>query len=246
LTTAAGGGFAVGGAGRLRRRAPAGPGFRLRPTGRRSGVDRGGISFSIRGVDMKKTIERFVGLGIGVATLALVGVSSASAGSPMTMRTTHETVSVVAIDRATRAVTLQNVNGETKTVKAPADMKSFDTLKVGDRVDIDYTEAAAVSLAPAGTKPSISESASGMKTQGSSVSGSREMTASAEVLAVDRVNNRVTFKGPSGDSRTVSVTDPALQKKLASLKPGQVIQITYTEAMAASIRPSSPMGTPKP
>jgi hypothetical protein len=195
---------------------------------------------------MKKTIERFVGFGIGVLTLALVGVSSATAGTPTTMRTTHETVSVVAIDRATRSVTLQNVSGETKTVKAPADMKAFDTLKVGDQIEIDYTEAAAVSLAPAGSKPSISESSSGMKTQGSSVSGSREMTASAEVLSVDRVNNKVTFKGPTGDTRTVSVTDPALQKKLPSLKPGQVVQITYTEAMAASIRPSAPMGTPKP
>ena len=33
--------------------------------------------------------------------------------------------------------------------------------------------------------------------------------------------------------KTVNVDDPAMQKKLPSLKPGQVVQFTYTEAVAA-------------
>ena len=32
--------------------------------------------------------------------------------------------------------------------------------------------------------------------------------------------------------------NPKLQQKLPDLKPGQVVQFTYTEAMAASIRPA--------
>jgi cold shock CspA family protein len=39
--------------------------------------------------------------------------------------------------------------------------------------------------------------------------------------------------------RTVYVADAALQQKLASMKPGQVVQFDYTEAQAASIRPSA-------
>jgi hypothetical protein len=198
---------------------------------------------------MMKTSKTLLGVGAGLLTLALVGLSSASAETPLPMSTriTHESVRVVAIDRATRSATLQNVNGETKNVTAPADMKAFDTLKVGDQVEIDYKESAAVSLAPAGTKPSISESSSGVRTQGAGVAGIREMTISAEVLTVDRANNKVTVKGPNGDTRTVSVGEPALQQKLAALKPGQVIQLTYTEAMAASIRPAAPVpAAPKP
>ena len=198
---------------------------------------------------MIKTSKTSLGVGAGLLTLALVGLSSASAETPMPMSTriTHESVNVIAIDRATRSVTLQNVNGETKNVKAPADMKAFDTLKVGDQVEIDYKESAAVSLAPAGAKPSISESSSGVRTQGEGVAGSRETTISAEVLSVDRVNNKVTVKGPSGDTRTVSVRDPALQRKLPAVKPGQVVQLTYTEAMGASIRPAAPVpAAPKP
>ena len=50
--------------------------------------------------------------------------------------------------------------------------------------------------------------------------------------------NRVTFKGPKGNIRTVTVYDPAMQKKLTSLQPGQMVQITYREAIAASIKPT--------
>jgi L-ascorbate metabolism protein UlaG (beta-lactamase superfamily) len=68
--------------------------------------------------------------------------------------------------------------------------------------------------------------------------GAREVTASAEIISVDAAANKVTFKGPRG-VRTVIVQDPALQSKLPSLKPGQVVQLTYTEAMAASIQPAA-------
>jgi hypothetical protein len=37
--------------------------------------------------------------------------------------------------------------------------------------------------------------------------------------------------------RTVYVANPALQEKLATMKPGQVVQFDYTEATAATIRP---------
>lgn len=36
--------------------------------------------------------------------------------------------------------------------------------------------------------------------------------------------------------RTVYVADPANQEKLATMKPGQVVQFDYTEATAATIR----------
>ena len=34
--------------------------------------------------------------------------------------------------------------------QVPADVKAYDTLKVGDRIDIDYQESIAVSILPPG------------------------------------------------------------------------------------------------
>ena len=183
---------------------------------------------------------RTLGVGLGLWALALVGAASIAVAAPVEAEATHESVVVTGIDRTTRSVTLQNADGETKTVQVPADVKAYDTLKVGDHVDIDYYEAMAVSLLPAGAKPSVSESSS-MNRMGHGVgTGTRETSISATVIAVDTRNNKVTFKGPQGKTRTVAVSDPDMQKKLPSLKVGQVVQVTYTEAIAVSLRPTSP------
>src|SRR5262244_2003564 len=100
-----------------------------------------------------------IGLAAGLLTGAL-SVAPAQAQGGMTQRTgpgsaermSSETVVVSGIDRPNRTVTLTNADGERETMSVPSDVKAYDTLKVGDHVDIDYYEAIAVSLAPPGSK----------------------------------------------------------------------------------------------
>jgi ribosomal protein L2 len=181
-----------------------------------------------------------LGLLTGLATLALAGgLARAEAPSgPTAARQVHETMVVTAIDRSTRSVTLENSNDETRTVGVPPDMKAFDTLKVGDHVDVDYSESIALAMMPPGTKATMTERTTGGRVQPGVAAAGREVTATVQVISVDEAMNRVTFKGPKGNVRTVTVYDPAMQKKLASLQPGQMVQISYLEAIAASIKPT--------
>ena len=194
-------------------------------------------------------------LMVGIAAGVLAGTLSAAsawagADQGITQRTSpvsaerikQETVIVTGIDRSARTVTLQNADGEKKTMKVPPDVKAYDTLKVGDRIDIDYQESLALSILPPGSKPAMSERSGStrMGEAGGPATMGREMTISAEIISVDAAANKVTLKGPKGQIKTVTVADPQVQKKLPSLKPGQVVQLTYTEAVAASIRPSPP------
>jgi|HubBroStandDraft_2_1064218.scaffolds.fasta_scaffold180977_1 hypothetical protein len=156
-----------------------------------------------------------------------------------TARRVHETVVVSAIDGTTRTVTLMNAEGEARMVGVPPDMTSFDTLKVGDHVDVDYSEAIGLALMPAGSKASMSETTTSARTGDPGVTAvGRQVTATVEVVGVDEVMNKVTFKGPKGNVRTVTIYDPAIQKKLTALQPGQMVQIIYREAMAAAIKPT--------
>ena len=82
---------------------------------------------------------------------------TAPGAMPSRTETTHATVVVTAVDKPARKLTIKNVSGEKMTVQVPADVKSFDKLKVGDRVDVDYTESIAVSMLPPGSKPAITE-----------------------------------------------------------------------------------------
>ena len=188
-----------------------------------------------------------IGMAVGLLTGALSAARAQAddgmhrMGPGAAERVRSETVVVTGIDRAKRTVTYTNDEGERNTMNVPTDVKAFDTLKVGDHVDVDFYESVAVQLAPPGSKPGMTERMSGSRMgEGSNkATANRERTISAEVIAVDVPGNKVTFKGPKGERRTISVDDPALQKKLPNLKPGQVVQFTYTEQMAVSIRPSA-------
>ena len=137
-------------------------------------------------------------------------------------------------------MTLTNAEGERNTMSVPSEIQSYDKLKVGDRVDVDYKESIAVQLAPTGSKPSVTERSMGSRMSGGGAGAvGRQVQVVAQVVSVDADNNKVTFRGPKGNTRTVNVEDPTLQQKLPNLKPGQNVQFTYTEAVAASIRPAA-------
>jgi hypothetical protein len=190
-----------------------------------------------------RTLGMIAGTGLGLLVASAGFPATARADSPpvdnKSSATTSETVVITAIDRPAREVTLTDAHGESKTVQVPPEVKAFNTIKVGDYVDIDYTESVAVSMLPPGAKPTSSEVTGAMRTGHGVGTVGRETSVSAEIISVDAAANKVTFKGPRGRISTVSVTDPALQRKLPNLKPGQVVQMTYTEAMAMALRPTS-------
>jgi len=188
------------------------------------------------------------GLAGGALMTAMLGTASAAPTTTETTessagpgheqsRLTHMTATITAIDKSDRSVTLKAEDGRETTINVPSDAKVFDTLKVGEKVDIDYYESLAVSLAPSGSKPTMTERRGRSVDMGGGVRG-REIMVTAEVVSVNPSTNTVTFKGPKGNLRTVKVDNPTLQEKLPQLKPGQVVQFDYTQATAATIRPS--------
>ena len=79
----------------------------------------------------------------------------ASAGDKPGMVTTN-TQSIVAtvleINKKERLLTVQGPRGGIVTVKVPADVPAFDSLKKGDKISALYSEALAVSVRPAAKK----------------------------------------------------------------------------------------------
>jgi hypothetical protein len=152
--------------------------------------------------------------------------------NPTKTRTVHATVMVTAIDKDARELTVKKPGGEKQTFQVPSDVTAFDKLKVGDKIDVDYGESLAVSMLPPGSKPSMSSRSA--RVPGAS---GKETTVSAEIVSVDPATNHVTLKGPKGNLQTLAVQDPSMQARLPNLKPGQVVQFTYTEATIVTIQP---------
>ena len=65
----------------------------------------------------------------------------------------------------------------------------------------------------------------------------RQVSVTATVTAVNKQAPSVTIKGPAGRTETVKVQDP---KNLANVKAGDLVEITYTQALAVALdRPAA-------
>jgi len=116
------------------------------------------------------------------------------------------------------------------------DKQKLDAVNVGDPVVATYMEAVAFQVRKAGT------AAPGVTTQETRVSSKpgetpagaigREVTVTATITAVDKKAHTVTIRGPQGATETVKAKDP---KNLEAIKVGDLVDITYTQALAVSL-----------
>ncbi|WP_145477544.1 hypothetical protein [Stenotrophomonas rhizophila] len=160
-------------------------------------------------------------------------VNAASAG--ITLQGT-----ITALDTRTRAVTVTGADGGALEFVAGADVRNFNQLKVGDKVTLDYTAAVALDLQPAGSAPvGLTKSQSQtIPTRGAKPGGARSSTIElvTEVAAVNPTANTIALRGPSGNTQLIAVERPDLRAKLPSVKRGDLVKISYTQAVAVAIR----------
>src|ERR1700704_258374 len=75
-----------------------------------------------------------------------------SPGMVAAAQTVKLTATIVAIDPATREITLRDSGGKEVTLTAGPDVKNFAQMKVGDQVNAGYVEALALELKKGGGK----------------------------------------------------------------------------------------------
>lgn len=150
---------------------------------------------------------------------------------------------ISAIDKEKGTVTLKGPKGRTVTLDVQ-DPAKLDALKVGDPVVGTYIEAIAIEVkkSDAGAPGAkVEERRVGSK-PGENPAGAmaRQLTVTATVTAVNKQAPSVTIKGPAGRVETVKVQDA---KNLANVKPGDLVDITYTQALAVALDKPAPKAT---
>lgn len=154
------------------------------------------------------------------------------------------TATVTAVDMKNHLVTIQGPDGNSAIIRVTDQVKNLPQVKIGDEVNITYYRSAVVDLvktkgdvklgtevrgakasAPAGEKPA---GVIGMKVK-----------RTVEVVFVDPYQKFISFRGPDIGLRRVTLEDrPDLQHYLHELKKGDIVEVTYTEAMAISLEPA--------
>ena len=169
-------------------------------------------------------------------------VVTSEPGRASVVRAAELSAQVVGIDKATRTVTLKGPKGNVVDIVAGDEVKNFDQIKLGDFVVARYAEALTLELRKTKVKagePTVREEAARAKPgERPAVAGAREVTAIADVIAVDAKKSTITLKGPRGNVVTLNVQNP---DQFKVVKKGDQVEVTYTEALALSVEPA-----PKP
>ena len=146
------------------------------------------------------------------------------------------TATVEKIDLKTRKVTLLLDDGKKKTYKVDSRVQNLAQVKVGDHLAMSFTEEIAivvgksnetpgaasseqVSVAPNGDKPGV------VMVETSAVS--------AQIVAVDAPNHRVTLLDPDGKKKTIKVSKKVTN--LDDLKVGDTVDMLMTDSTVIEI-----------
>jgi hypothetical protein len=178
--------------------------------------------------------------GFGAAGCKSEGDAPKGSPAPAEVsKTITEKASVVSVDKAKRLLTLKDKDGKTMTVQAGSEVRNFDQIEAGNSVVVHYLVSVAVALVKPGENP---PPLSGTVAAGRAEPGAKpaaaiggQITATVRIESVDTKKNLVVFTAPDGGLRAVNVERPEGQKFIQGLKPGDQVQITYTEALAVSV-----------
>jgi Cu/Ag efflux protein CusF len=146
------------------------------------------------------------------------------------------TATVKALDLKTRHVTLQRADGELIKFRADDSVRNLPQVKVGDEVTVSYYESLAYEVRKSGeVSPGATVAeAAGRAEPGEkpAAAGVRAVTVTATIAAIDKKAMTVTLKNAEGELTTVKARDP---QKLDRVAVGDIVDITYTEAVAVSV-----------
>jgi hypothetical protein len=147
---------------------------------------------------------------------------------------------VQGINKTDRTVTLRNAQGQSSTVQVPADA-DLNRLKPGDTVALGAYQALSIRVLPPGSAALGATSAAGSTPPGQPEGRvwGQQLVVVNEVTAVDLVNHTVTLRGGDGQSHLVTVKDPETQQRMRNLQVGDLVELTYSEAVGAKVMPKS-------
>jgi len=145
---------------------------------------------------------------------------------------------ITAINPETREITLMGSQGELNTITAGEEVERFDEIAVGDAIVFDlYTYMKAEFREPTAeeiAEPVVLVADAAKATMEEAPAGAigAMIKAVVTIEVLNRVYMQATVKGPEGNYLTIDMEDEDLIQKLHI---GQVVILTYAEAMAISL-----------
>jgi hypothetical protein len=177
-------------------------------------------------------------LALAVASLSLTASGGYAQDKPGAVLTevTETVVTVTAVDRQARTVTVQGADGESATIKVPDEAQNLDQVYPGARFLLRYLQSVAVFISPAGGTPSTDVGTSMQLAEKGATPGgmiTEVVQIQARVDAIDYNERTVVLTGPEGNSVKLKVDDRVT--RLNEVNVGDIVVVAYTQALAAEM-----------
>lgn len=192
---------------------------------------------------------------IGLAAFAgLLVACKSTPPDPVNIENAEEiSATVQAIDVERRLLSLRDDTGEQVTVEVAPAVRNLEQVKPGDRVVARYYESLAAELVARGdgsgsTQAPVQDAVIGRTAPGAKpglVIGT-ENRQTVRIANYDKKTKVVTFYGADGLTRRIPLKTPQGQEFASKLKPGDEVEVKYTEALAVTVEPVKTAAAPTP
>ncbi|SEE46439.1 hypothetical protein [Pseudomonas migulae] len=180
-----------------------------------------------------------------VLSAASFSVMAADIPLSVAVEADQVTTKVLAVDAAKHQVVLEGAEGRQVHVQLSDKAENLGNLKVGDQVKVEVIRSVAAYLdtdVDKGLPGSIERTGEIRATKDNPSPGGeafRQVQVQLKITDIDLKKNQVTFENPAGQSKTVNVEKPEVQKKLKDLKVGQSVVVTYTDVLKVTTQRES-------
>ena len=187
----------------------------------------------------KLTARPFFKMIIASAIVTLILLSGVQAQNGETVgQSVTVTAKVLSVDQKTRKVKIKTDAGKKYSFIAGPNVVNLPQVKKDDIITVVYTEAIGYQVRKHNKQTGVTVTdAAAAAEPGQKPAGAvmQQTTVAVTITAIDATVPSVTFKGPDGDIKTIKIKDP---QKLNGVKVGDVVDITYTEAIAIKVDPA--------
>jgi hypothetical protein len=198
-------------------------------------------------MDMKTIITLLITLMLAVPAFAQTSAGDKPPVKEKWIRVKLE-ASVEKINAEKREITLKGPQGNLVTLTATEAVKRFDEIKVGDTVRAEYLTFLRAEF----REPTAEEKATPLVVLAEAGRAPKEVDpagvvgavvkAVVKVVAINTEEKKVAIQGPRGNFLILPVRDEAVLK---NLKVGEIVIMTYAEAVALSLSKDTEMKNEK-
>ncbi len=179
---------------------------------------------------------------VGLSLMAAFIAISASAQETVQVSETQEiSATIVAVDQELRIVVVRGPQGNLTTIEAGPEVRNLAQVEVGDTIRVVYEQAFIATLTGAEVASPVTDTTVGaVRAEAGEMPGAAVGAMSTITVTIESIGpegRSATFRGPDGQLQAIDVQREEGREFARGLNPGDVVQMTYAEALAIMVEP---------